>query len=159
MKRTAWFLSLGLCLALGGSVALIVSSVLFSSYEVERLGRTEKAYPTPEEAFLARHSGAAKVEIEGSDEDLFGLWFVAGWVWQKDPAAEILKKRSIGSFFVRVEDGWVWVPESPRTFLMGAGMKIQSLWSVSGRFKRIERVWEQDHLIGCTCTSKGPGLS
>jgi hypothetical protein len=143
MKRTAWFFSLGLCLLVGGSVFLIVASVLFSSYEVERLGRTQKAYPSPEEAFLARHSGAEKVEIEGSAEDLFGLWYVAGWVWQKDPAAEVLRKRSFGSFFVRVEDGWIWVPESPRTLLIGAGNRVRSLLGVSQRFERLERVWER----------------
>ncbi len=85
MKRTAWYLFLGLCCLVGCAVLFIGGSVFFSSYELQRLIQEETAYPTPEEAFFAVHSSAHNVEIESSSASgLFGFWYVGGWEAEKD---------------------------------------------------------------------------
>jgi len=126
MRSVAWPLSLILCCALGGALLFIVGSILFSSYETQRLLQEETAYPTPEEAFLARHSYARKVEIEYSFSDAFGLWLVCGWVWERDETTGQTKKRPKVNFFASVDGGWVFVRKNPRTFLMFAGLWLQS---------------------------------
>jgi len=105
-------------------IALIVSVVLMATwvYSVGQLrtlkGRT--VYATPEngmrELIANYHSGVERVEIIHAGKEIFNdLWFVEAHVW----AATRSDGRGFsgraydnpGWFFLRVQNGWVFVPE------------------------------------------------
>ena len=133
-------LLLGLALALPMTALLMAVFLSFTwGYTTVRLelAKREGIYPTAEDAMrahIARHwRGIEQVEIEyagpnekdGSDPH---VWFVMAKVWAaRRGDLTLVGGRgydSAGSFFLRVQEGWVHVSEGAFPEFVGFGMKL-----------------------------------
>ena len=107
-----------------GSVAAVLVFILaliwiYSAGQLWVL-KDEAVYANPEDGMRALiasgYSGVEKIEIVHAGREMFDdLWFVEAHVWAEGRSdGKGFRGRAYdnpGSFFLRVEDGWVFVPE------------------------------------------------
>jgi len=131
MKRTRVLL---LSIAI---VALLVGVGLTTAwaYSVRQL-QDQTVYASPEagmrELVFSQYSGVDKVDIVHADKEIFDdLWFVEAHVWA---ASRSDRKRSVdrdydnpGWFFLRIQDGWVFVPEAKHAHIIAFGQQLLGL--------------------------------
>lgn len=117
--------------------AILVGTLWFYTTLRLKIAKREGVYETPEEGMrvLVTESwiDVAKVEItyagpnsfDGSNPD---VWFVIARVWaaQRGDGKPVHQRGydSAGSFFLRVQEGWVHVPEGKFPELIGFGMRL-----------------------------------
>ncbi len=121
-------------LALLSAVAIALGGAYIHSRAHLQALQSQAAYPSPEEgmrAFVAdSYTGLQKVEIVHAGQDLPllpKLWFVEAWVWadrRADGKAVKTEGDNPGCFFLRLEEGWVLVPESRCPELLALGMRL-----------------------------------
>lgn len=113
------------------------------AYAVARLemAKREGIYATPEAAVLARAAAIEGVEVESlqmmyngpndHDGELPHVWFGGANVTYDRPHPYTGRRTlSMGSFYIRVEEGWVHVPEGAFPTLIGRLMEIYHLEGV-----------------------------
>jgi hypothetical protein len=115
-----------------------IAPLAYTKSQLE-LAKREGIYATPEEAVIGRISqglGEAKVvKIEGlraspnwPDGRLPHVWFGGARVWlDRVPAGHRRDNFSAGSFYIRVEEGWVHVPEGAFPGFIGRMMEVYGL--------------------------------
>lgn len=114
--------------------ALLTGIILTALYTYSaaqvRVLNSQTQYANPEDGMRAlitdSYSGVSKVEILHADKEIFeNLWFVEARVW---PASRVDGKAfsdrdsdNPGSFFLRVHNGWAFVPEGkcPEVIALG----------------------------------------
>ena len=109
---------------------ILTALYAYSASQVRALN-SQTAYANPEDGMRAliadSYSGVSKVEILHADKEIFeDLWFVEARVW----AASRVDGKGFsdqdsdnpGSFFLRVHNGWAFVPEGkcPEIIALGA---------------------------------------
>lgn len=125
---------------------LVLIPLLFVApwaYAVTRLemAKREGVYASPEEAVRMRAEAVDGVQVERihglhagpnyRDGRLPHVWFAGGGVTYDRPhPATGRRTLSMGSFYVRVEEGWVHVPEGAFPTLIGRLMEIYHLEGV-----------------------------
>jgi len=120
------FLSIGLALTMLYTHSKLQLTIL----------QSKVVYPTPEEGILSlvhnNYYNIQKVEIVYSDSELFdNLYFVEAHVWA-DSRSDGKGFRSrdydnLGSFFLRMQNGWVFVPEGKFPEVIAFGMQLFNL--------------------------------
>lgn len=99
--------------------AILITTWAHSARQLQAL-RDQTVYASPEEGtrrLIARYySGVNKVEIVRADREIFDdLWFVEAHVWaaSRSDGKGFLGRDydNPGWFFLRVQSGWVFVPE------------------------------------------------
>jgi len=101
----------------------------YSATQVRALN-SQTAYANPEDGMRALiaedYSGVSKVEILHADKEIFeDLWFVEARVWAASrvdgKAYSGQESDNPGSFFLRVHNGWAFVPEGkcPEVIALG----------------------------------------
>ena len=128
------------------SIALIVLALMafcalapwaFATAQIE-LAKSEGIYASPEEAIITRHSegwgGARVVSIENvrarpnRRDGMDHVWFGGARVtYDRVPAGGRHDSYEMGSFYIRVRDGWVHVPEGALPELVGRLMLIYNI--------------------------------
>jgi hypothetical protein len=105
------------------------------------LAKNEGVYPTPQDAIVAKLSrgwgGAEVVKLEMihatpnmRDGSLPRVWFGGARVYlDRIPAGGTRDTYSAGSYYVRVEDGWVHMSEGTFPELIGWAMELFNLES------------------------------
>lgn len=125
---------------------LVLIPLLFAgpwSYAVARLemAKREGVYASPEEAVRTRAAAVEGVEVENlqmtysgpndHDGELPHVWFAGASVTYNRPHPYTGRRYvSMGSFYLRVEEGWVHVPEGAFPTLIGRLMEIYHLEGV-----------------------------
>lgn len=123
-------------------VALVVGIALTTAwaYSVRQLQdlQDQTVYASPEagmrELVVSHYSGVDKVDIAHADKEIFDdLWFVEAHVWaasRSDGKGFVDRDYdNPGWFFLRVQDGWVFVPEAKYPHIIAFG---QQLFGLSG---------------------------
>jgi len=110
-RRQIWIAMAGCALSL--AAVLSVGSMWYAAGRLAAL-RDTPGHDSAEEAMremLLRNNPGAAVEIVGSGDEGPGLRYVVGRV-RRTTAAEGARgaPREIGSFFLRLERGWVYLP-------------------------------------------------
>ena len=112
-------------LLLSGAIATLVSGVILTTIWVYSAGQLRVlkgrgVYANPEDGMrtliASSYCGVNKVKIVHSGREIFDdLWFVEARVWAEQRAdGKGFSGREYdnpGSFFLRVQNGWVLVPE------------------------------------------------
>ena len=127
-------------LTIGVFLFLAIGLALTTVYTHSKLQLTilhsKVAYPTPEEGMLSlvhnNYNHIQKVEIVHSDRELFdNLYFVEAHVWAYSRSdGKGFRSRDYdnpGSFFLRMQDGWVFVPEGKFPEVIAFGMRLFNL--------------------------------
>ncbi|NIS68596.1 MAG: hypothetical protein GTO12_06480 [Proteobacteria bacterium] len=128
-----------------GVVSLIplffVSIWLYATSQIT-LAKHEGVYPSPEEAVVSRLSqgwgGAEVVRLEGvrasinqHDGSQPHVWFGGARVYlDRIPIGGTRDSYSAGSYYIRVEDGWVWMREGAFPEFIGWVMELYHLEGV-----------------------------
>ena len=118
----------------------VIATGLYMVATLERAKR-EGVYATPEEGMrlLANRSwhDVERVEIEYAGPNAFDgsnphVWFVTAKVWAASRGdGKPMSPRgygAAGSFFLRLEDGWVHVPEGAFPQFVGLLMRLFNYW-------------------------------
>jgi len=123
---------LGVTLAL--VVGLALSALFVHSRTQLQLLRDQAMYASPEEGMRALvgewYTGLQKVEIVHAGADLpllDNLYFVEARVWADDRIDGKMKYPdgdNPGCFFLRLDGGWVMVPEGRRPYLVAIGARL-----------------------------------
>ena len=104
---------------LAGLGVILTAILLYSSRQLQEL-QNQAAYPTPEEGtyeLIARtYSGVSKIQIVHADKEIFdNLWFVESHIWAENRSDgkgfSDQDYDNPGWFFLRLPNGWVFVPE------------------------------------------------
>ena len=115
------------------------STFLYTVWQVES-AKSRGIYSTPEDgmrASMSGYSGVERVEIEYAGTNSFDgsnphVWFVVARTYGHDRSdGEVFgEDESIGggSFFLRVENGWVHVPEGTFPEFVGFGMHLYGVY-------------------------------
>jgi hypothetical protein len=113
-------LGIGACAVLW-AVTFALVSMRYAAYKLDRL-RGEPGYASAEEAMrqmLLRDVPGGRVRIVGVGKDGPGLRYVVAGAWpaETDPRARTANGgyREVGWFFLRMEQGWVYLPEGDVT--------------------------------------------
>lgn len=122
-------------------VAILIFALWFYTAVQLKVARIEGVYPTPEDGMrvLVNKSWIEvdRVEIVYAGTNSFDgssphVWFVVADVWaaRRGDGKPIHPRGydSGGSFFLRVKDGWVHVPEGRFPELVGFGMQLFGLF-------------------------------
>ena len=115
---------------------LVVTLWIYTSVQL-KIGRIEGVYPTPEDGMHMRVTESwvdiEKVEIVYAGTNSFDgssphVWYVIADVRaaRRGDGKPVHPRGydSAGSFFLRVQDGWVHVPEGRFPELVGLGMQL-----------------------------------
>jgi hypothetical protein len=121
------------------AASLLISLLVFIGvYAMMHLAalRKQPAYATPEEGMrqLIPHwyAGVKKIEIEGQGKEFSDdLIYIVSRVWtdQRSDATRpnTPQYHNPGEFFLRVQNGWVHVPESKLPHLIALGKRLYKL--------------------------------
>lgn len=129
-RRRNFVLAIFAALMLAGTG--LAAAGVYAASQLRTLGE-QAVYASPEEgmrALVARHySGVEKVEIVGAGKEIFDdLRFVVAHVWAAGRAdGDGFSGRGYdnpGWFFLRVERGWVFVPEGNYPWVIALGKKL-----------------------------------
>jgi hypothetical protein len=117
MNRRRFLLSAAIVIL--AVVAVLTTAWVYSAGQLRAL-EGQMVYPTPEdgmrELIANYYSGVDKVKIVHAGKDIFNdLWFVEAHVWAASRSdGKGFSGRDYdnpGWFFLRVQNGWVFVPE------------------------------------------------
>jgi hypothetical protein len=129
----------GAVLVLLALASLVAIGPLVYAKSQLALAKRGGIYATPEEAVIAHISedwgGARVVKIEGlyaspnrGDGRLPHVWFGGATVWlDRVPAGYHRDNYSAGSYYIRVEEGWIHVPEGAFPGFIGRMMELYHL--------------------------------
>jgi hypothetical protein len=126
-------------LAVGIAIALLLNLATLAvglpwAYAIVQLeiAKAQGVYATPEEGMEARlrtgYPDAERIEIERSGPNSFDgshphVWYVIGRAWLTGPKARP-QGHGGGSYFLRVREGWVYIPEGVLPELIGLCMEV-----------------------------------
>jgi hypothetical protein len=114
-------------------VCVVITSVWLYSAAQLRILKDQAVYASPEdgmrEIIEKNYSGVSKVEIVRSEIEVFDdLWFVEAHVWAANRADSKgfsdQHYDNPGNYFLRVKEGWVFVPEGKLPELIVLGKKL-----------------------------------
>ena len=121
-------------------VALVVGIALTTAwaYSVRQLQdlQDQTVYASPEagtsELVVSHYSGVDKVDIVHADKEIFDdLWFVEAYVWaasRSDGKGFVDRDYdNPGWYFLRVQDGWLFVPEAKHPLIIAFGKQLFGL--------------------------------
>lgn len=138
-KPLSWVVLSSLIVTVSGLGGLFLLW-MYTTIRVES-AKAQGIYPSPKEGMLALiqhgYQGIQKVEIDHAGTNSFNgsnphIWFVTAKVWavtRSDGTPLHAKGYDWpGSYFLRVENGWVHMPEGAFPEMIGFGMKIFKIY-------------------------------
>ena len=137
MREKRWIVAVAIPLAILPFLLVGIGAPWLHMTTTLALAKMEGIYPSAEEGFRSRlqrsYTGIERIEIEHAGPNSFDgsnphVWFVAGKVWAAQRSnGEPLHSKGYdfpGSYFLRVREGWVHVPEGRLPELVGAWMRL-----------------------------------
>lgn len=115
--------------------AFLIATWVYSTKQLQAL-RGQEVYVTPEkgaqELIAQYYSGVNKVEIVHAGREIFEeLWFIEAHVWAaKRSDGKGFSDRDYdnpGWFFLHVQNGWIFVPESKYPEILAFGKWLYGL--------------------------------
>lgn len=141
-KPLSWVALSGLIVIVSGLGGLFLLW-MYTTIRVES-AKAQGIYPSPKEGMLAlihqRYQGIQKVEVDHEGTNYLNgsnphIWYVTAKAWA-DTRSDGTPLHADGydwpgSYFLRVDNGWVDMPEGAFPEMIGLGMKIFKIYGCS----------------------------
>lgn len=144
-KLFNWVALSGLIIIVSGLGGLFLLW-MYTTIRVES-AKAQGIYPSPKEGMLALiqqgYQGIQKIDVDHAGTNSFNgsnphIWFVTAKVWavtRSDGTPLHAKGYDWpGSYFLRVENSWVYMPEGAFPEMIGFGMKIFKIYGCSAAY-------------------------